>query len=40
MLNKCYGDIQEHIKVKIAKSDPVRFDTLDLAAPIATKLLL
>ncbi len=39
VLNKCYGGIPEHIKAQIAKSVHVKFDTLDLAAPMATRLL-
>jgi integrase len=38
ILNKCYGGIPEHIKAQIAKSNHVRFDTLQLntAAMIRT----
>lgn len=38
VLNKCYGDIPEHIKAQIAKSIHVKFDTLNLS--IASQKLL
>ncbi|AIC14303.1 hypothetical protein [Nitrososphaera viennensis] len=35
VLNKCYGGIPEHIKVQVAKSIHVRFDSIRLNASIA-----